>query len=677
MRVLFPLAALAICTAAIAKSAENEVRFAPEPAWAKLSEPLPVPDDARGLVFIRRQNLAAHLEANGQVFFTSSLIRILHPNGLQLGNVAIQWIPAAGKPVIHAVRIHRNGTVRDVLSTTRFEVLRREDQLEAAILDGTLTATLRIPDLRVGDDLELSYSVPGQDPTLGKDSFGILFLNEVPAPGRFSLQLSWEQGQEPKIQPTADLAGSIVRAPGMVTYTVDMPAALKPPKDAPPRYSWQRVLAFSDFADWQSVSTRFAPLFGKAATLPAQSAVRQEAAEIAAAHSDPRQRAAAALKLVQQQVRYVYVGLGGGNYTPASAEETWQRRYGDCKGKTALLLALLNELGIEAEAVLVNNAGNDDGLDQRLPSPAFFDHVLVRARIGGETLWLDGTLPHVAAASPSPLMPYRWVLPLSKTGTALEQVAWKPAARPDSLVLLEIDAREGFEAPARRTMTMIARGPAAIAGYNELSALTDEQMLSEFKRELEGDEDWLSIDKVTWRFDVKSQASVMEVSGTTKLEWDSEGKNSRSLLLPSAGFSPPYRRQRSASQDQGAPFYKAPEYTCTITTLRLPKGTAEKDWSFNDSYFVTYFGQAFLRSFERRDGSIRIVRSNRTLSPEVDAKTAATDNERIAKFDNSKGQIFYDLNSADMKKQTAIVPATYELDWLADDSPCLAPKKRA
>lgn len=55
-----------------------------------------------------------------------------------------------------------------------------------------------------------------------------------------------------------------------------------------------------------------------------------------------------ALDLVQQQVRYVYVGLGGGTYLPASADETWNRRYGDCKGKTALLLALLGELGIAA-----------------------------------------------------------------------------------------------------------------------------------------------------------------------------------------------------------------------------------------------------------------------------------------------------------------------------------------
>src|SRR5690606_29278685 len=118
---------------------------------------------------------------------------------------------------------------------------------------------------------------------------------------------------------------------------------------------------YSDFASWPAVSQRFHPLFAQASTLAADSPLHAEAARIAAAHEGKLARAQAALELVQQQVRYIYVGLNGGNFVPAGADETWSRRYGDCKGKTALLLALLRELGIEAEAVLVNNTGLDDG----------------------------------------------------------------------------------------------------------------------------------------------------------------------------------------------------------------------------------------------------------------------------------------------------------------------------
>ena len=62
----------------------------------------------------------------------------------------------------------------------------------------------------------------------------------------------------------------------------------------------------------------------------------------------------AALALVQDQVRYVFLGMNEGALVPADAEETWTRRFGDCKGKSALLVALLRALDIDAEPVAVN-----------------------------------------------------------------------------------------------------------------------------------------------------------------------------------------------------------------------------------------------------------------------------------------------------------------------------------
>lgn len=676
MRQLMLCAAVILCTEATAKTPEEEIRFAPAPDWVQVSEPLPVPDNTSGLIFVRRQNVSTHLDENGTTYHTASLFRIIHPNALQLGNIAFNWNPAAGKAVVHAVKVHRNGSVRDVLNSTKFQILQREDQLEAAMLDGMLTATLRVPDLRVGDELELSFSLPVHDPTLGRDSFGALFLNDEPPPGRYNVRLSWSPGQEPKILPSADLAGKIERTEGSASYTIDMPGATKPPKDAPPRYNWNRMIAFSDFASWQDLSSRFAPLYDKAATLTPKSKLRGEAAAIAAATNDPRERAAAALKLVQQEVRYVYVGFNGGNFTPAAIDETWERRYGDCKGKTVLLLALLKELGIEAEPVLVSNSGTDDGLDERLPSPVFFDHVLVRARINGEVLWMDGTLPQVATPSREPLVPYRWVLPISMAGAAIERVEWKPAVHPNELVLNEIDARSGFDGPVPMKLTMISRGLEALKNYYQAAALTNQQLLDSFKNAFEDGETWVTVDSVNWRFDTESQASVLELTGTGKVDWSKDGKTSRSLEMPGGGFSAPSRRQRVGG-DQTIPFYQAPEFSCHATTVRLPLKTSEKDWSFNAAFSQLYFGESYNRNFERRDGAIRLIRSKRTLTTEITPQSAARDNERIEEFDNSKGQIFWDLDSGDVKKQTFVVPATYEIDWLRDDSACLAPKRRA
>ena len=91
-----------------------------------------------------------------------------------------------------------------------------------------------------------------------------------------------------------------------------------------------------------------APYYDKAAVLAPSSPLKAEVATIRALSDDPRVQAAAALHLVQQKVRYLYVRANDG-FVPPSVDLTWLRRWGDCKAKTALLVALLRELGITAD----------------------------------------------------------------------------------------------------------------------------------------------------------------------------------------------------------------------------------------------------------------------------------------------------------------------------------------
>jgi hypothetical protein len=614
-----------------------------------------------------------HLGGKGQAQYTGYRIKILQPSALQLGNISVVWNPTAGPPVVHEIRLFRDGQVTDVLKNASFEILRREDQLEAAKLDGRLTAVLRVPDLRVGDELEVGLTLFASDPTLGSDTAGLLVLGESPAPGRYRLGLDWDPGYEPALKVTPDMADAMTRGPRAVAFRFDDPAGLSPPKDAPMRFQWQRAVEYSRFADWPALSRRFAPLFAKAAALAPDSPLKREAARIAAGQPRPLDRAAAALKLVQGDVRYIYVGLNGGNLIPATAEETWGHRYGDCKGKTALLLALLSALGIEAEAVLVNSGGVDDGLDGRLPGPQYFDHVLVRARIDGVSYWLDGTLPPVAGPSIRPVFPFHWDLPLRTQGAALEKLEWRPPTVPDEVQLFEIDARAGFDKPARITSTAIQRGVKGLQQQAQFSSVTPAQMLDAFRQRAVGDV-WQAIDDVRWRYDPKASASILTVVGTGTVNWESDNGGGKSLALPGGGFSPPERRVRAAGQDQKLPFYSAPEYVCHATTVSLPGTTQARQWSSKASYDTQLFGRDYHRAWELRDGAIRMIRGSRVTHPEIDADAAARDNGRIAGFDNSMGYIFYTPAGRDgTVGKGEKVPAIGEIDWTADDVPCLSP----
>ncbi|MDG6078721.1 DUF3857 domain-containing protein [Erythrobacter litoralis] len=633
---------------------------------------MPVPADASGLIFIRRQDTLVHLSETTQHTFSSSRIAILNPQALQIGNIALAWNPAAGDPIVHRLVVHRSGETIDVLEASQFKILRREDNLEQATLDGILTASLQVPDLRVGDELELAYTVPSNDPTLGATNFGILAIADSPPSGRIRLGLNWVEGQKPDISVPEGLRSYVTEGDRRLDIVANDAPVATAPAFAPPRYFMHRIAEYSDFSTWREVSARFNDLFVEATQIDPTSPVRIEAERIASQHTSAKDGAQAALELVQNQVRYVYVGLNGGNYSPADANTTWERRYGDCKGKTALLLALLAELDVPARAVLVQNAAMDDGMDERLPSPGHFDHVLVQADIEGETYWLDGTLPAVAAMSIEPVHPYRYVLPLADAGSDLVRIPATPHVLPEEMGLFEIDARAGFDEPARIKSVSVRRGLAGLIEYMQYSSVAPNQLEAGLKQSLVG-EVWNRIESVSYRYDVDTQASILTIEGTGPVDWEDEGRGSYDLTLPGGGFSPPPRRVRPEEQDQTAPFYTEPGYSCHATTVRLPEGTDLDNWGFNTTYDQMLFGRLYYRMMEKRDDhTIRMVRGSRTEQQEISPAIAEKDNERLSKFDNSKANIVYDP-SRTMRGwgRLSPVPATYEIDWTGVDAPCL------
>lgn len=146
----------------------------------------------------------------------------------------------------------------------------------------------------------------------------------------------------------------------------------------------------------------------------------------------------------------------------------------------------------------------------------------------------------------------------------------------------------------------------------------------------------------------------------------------KSLALPGGGFSPPEKRVRPVDQDQEAPYYNKAEYDCRVTTVRLPATTRQGQWSHKDDIATQMFGRTYYRAFELRGGAMRMIRGLRTDQREIDGASARRDNARIAGFDNSMAWITFDPNGQNAVVQKARpVPSTDEIDWTADDVPCL------
>jgi hypothetical protein len=355
-----------------------------------------------------------------------------------------------------------------------------------------------------------------------------------------------------------------------------------------------------------------------------------------------RSRARAALELVQDEVRYVYVGLNGGNLTPVSAEETWERRYGDCKGKTALLLTLLDELGIEAEAVLVNSEGGDH-VPEMLPSPYAFDHVLVRATIDGADYWMDGTIPGDATLlRRHPIMDYRAVLPLTAGESGLETRPVRIARAPSRFEITRVDASAGVDEPATVRTDYFLRGFEAHVmriAFQMLSTGNVEEFLRGY---FKGAEAWIDAEDFGWAWLAEDDVLRLWIEGEAELDWDDKTVGERELTLTGAGFHPPPKRERPSDQDQDAPWTnKAGRFTCVAVATHLPEPAEGYAWDHDTAAIMTEVGGvAYWRVADLGGREVRTIQSSRTMRHEVSPEDVAAANARIEDFDNSMSDVF-------------------------------------
>lgn len=451
-----------------AAHAADKVLYQPVPAWVKPApaiDPGAVTADSPVLLLLDSQQ---RLEGGEVWQYTDTATRIATTEMLgQAGTVNLQWQPAAGDLIVHRAEIIRGPERIDLLKAGAaggkggFDVLRREQQLEQRQLDGMLTATMAVEGLRVGDILHVVASITRKDAVLKGQVQGFQVLTAAPLKiGYARARLLWPVADAVKWRVYMDAPKPAeTTAAGYREISLPLPLAKQPdlPNDVPARFRKLNVLEASSFPDWAGVSGVMAPLYATDGLIAPGSPLATELERIKAADSDPLKRTAAALQLVQEQVRYLFNGMDQGNYRPQSPTQTWALRYGDCKAKTLMLLALLHGLGISAEPVLASSKLGDL-LPSRLPTPGAFDHILVKAEVGGDTLWLDGTDAGARLADLHDAPNFGWVLPVRPTGASLVAVPLRPHARPDIEAAIDLDESAGVGMPAPVTAAVTVRG---------------------------------------------------------------------------------------------------------------------------------------------------------------------------------------------------------------------------
>lgn len=543
--------AIAVAVSAPAWAGEEPL-YQPAPSWVEVAA-LPAAQSGSPVLLLDDQR---RIEGGRLWTYTDRAVRIDNPQVLQgAGTIQASWMPDKGDLIIHRVTIVRDGEPIDVLKQgVRFDVLRREQQLERRTINGILTATMAVPGLRVGDILRLSYSVTTKDKALGGKAQAAIPLAAKPVDIGFARTIvSWPAGEAVTWKTGADLPGlKPIMAHGYDILTIPLPLA-KPadlPDDAPLRYHvLPQLLQVGNFGDWHDVSRTMAPLFATKGTIAPAGPIAQQVAQIEKAHSQPLDRALAALRVVQDQISYLANGMNGGNYVPQTPAETWSKRYGDCKAKTLLLLAMLRQMGIEAEPFVVASK-TGDALPSMLPMPADFDHIIVHATIGGTDYWLDGTSSGASMDTIGDVPDFAYGLPLRPDGADLMPLVPRPPKAFDTELALTIDQRAGIDLPALFQAKWTLRGIAG-AAFRAMTSQANKDQLEKFidsyVDQVLGDH-WV-IDS-SHSYDSGKSIATLQVSGMLPSGWKwQRGRANEALDLPSAGFEFRPDRSRPAWRD--------------------------------------------------------------------------------------------------------------------------------
>lgn len=419
--------------------------------------------------------------------YTRIVMRLANSAGVESeSQLTLDFDPERDHLIVHSVTLRRGSQVLDELELGRIEVLQRESSLEEGLLDGALTFHLVMSDVRVGDVLDYSFTLERRDPEWGNRYFAQFPTRWDTPVGRSHLRILTRAGTSLYVLDHSDQKPTKARVGEWDSREWNWTSvpAFPSERSAPIWYEHSAAIQLSQFATWGEVVRTALPLFSIAQ--PVSPELGELIERMKSAADSDMGRALAVLRFTQEEVRYTGVELGEHAYRPTSPEEVLRRRYGDCKDKTLLAVALLRGLGIDAAPALVSTRWQAHA-QERWPSPVVFNHAIVRARIRGTTYWLDPT----AVAEGGDLSRYKQgaygaALVLAPGVKDFEAIPPEIATDPRVSATAVYDFRAGWQSEAKLSVSTVFRGAAADTLRARLRSTTPEELgkayLNYFKR---------------------------------------------------------------------------------------------------------------------------------------------------------------------------------------------------
>ncbi len=146
------------------------------------------------------------------------------------------------------------------------------------------------------------------------------------------------------------------------------------------------AVTFSTGSGWRQVAEQYAKVVDGNVN---SADMKQLVGRLVAGKKGRDEKAQAILDHIERNIRYTGVEFGSAAIVPRRPSETLARKYGDCKDKATLLVAMLRAADIPAYIALLNAGSRQDVLPA-LPGMGMFDHAIVYVP-GERDVWVDVT----------------------------------------------------------------------------------------------------------------------------------------------------------------------------------------------------------------------------------------------------------------------------------------------
>jgi hypothetical protein len=462
-----PIGVIFLLCAALCGIASVPAAASDAPAWmrAQVNASLPQHDEKTEGVLMYSEEVHT-VQPNGRIKETDRVVyKILRPDGRHLGQIYIPFDGETRITSLHGWCIPAQGK--------EFEV-KEKDAIERQFIaaeGGEFYNDLRykIMQIPAPDPGNLvGYEVEHEDrPFVYQVEW--MFQTRLPVrEARYSLQLppGWEFKEvwlnHPEV-PATSLGNN------QWQWTVNDVATIRAEEEMPPfqGLAGQLLIRISppaggatgkSFANWNDMGKWYGELWkGRQDVSPD---MKRKVAELTQSSPNKLVQMRALAQFVQSNVRYVAIEFGIGGWQPHNANDVFVHKYGDCKDKTALLTAMLHEIGVDAYHVAIHTTRGVVAPNVP-PRLGIFNHAMLAIRLpdGVNDSSLLSTMQHSSLGQLLFFDPTDDLMPFGRIRGEL-QANYGLLVTPDGGQLVELPRLPGTLNGVRRSgrLTLDGRG---------------------------------------------------------------------------------------------------------------------------------------------------------------------------------------------------------------------------